>query len=158
MAIGSRRAADSVSSMLGELRTLCWALQETMPLSAGRGMIAWTDSESAYMRISNPPSSRAFGDVRVVRLLEWLVSNFGGRLNVRYLPRSNNDFADTLSRWYDGDDGAAVMTVLTGQKNIWFDRAHQGHWGVDKTLQHRHDGRQAHNCVTLSMKEYSQLG
>ena len=142
LAIGSRRAADPASSVLGELRTLCWALQETMPLSAGRGMIAWTDSESAYMRISSPPSSRAFGDVRVVRLLEWLVSNFGGRLDVRYLPGSNNDFVDTLSRWYDGDDGAAVMTVLTGQKKIWFDRAHQGHWGVDKTLQHlRRDGR-----------------
>ena len=47
--INSRREANgTVSSMLGELRGLCWALEEVKVMTAGTRIVVWTDSQSVY--------------------------------------------------------------------------------------------------------------
>jgi len=137
--MGSSNLKEPVSSMLGEMRTLCWALKKTLHLTAGHSVVVWTDSEATYYRLTRHRSKTSLKDVRIYRLLSWLLVNFEGRLQIRYLPSSENVIADSLSRWEEKSMG--IISVLSEQQRIWLTEAHKGHWGVDKTWLHlRRDG------------------
>ena len=112
--INSRRETNSaVSSMLGELRGLCWALEQVKATTAGTRLVVWTDSQSAYQCVMGTPRSGSLLDTRISRLLDWLWMNFAipSRLEVRYLPGASNGVANVLSRWPSLEK--AATTFLT---------------------------------------------
>ena len=145
-----------VIEYVGRTKTLCWPLESTTELTIGQSITVWTASEAACDRINRMPTTRAMSDVRVVRLLDWLIANFGARLTVRYRPSSENEFADVLS----GGMNIASTTIRAKRsrkiktkamhfytsrkplqkKNVaviddpirleWFKQAHYGHWNA----------------------------
>lgn len=69
--------AGGVSSYLGELHAICWAPNKTRSLVQGKKLVLWTGSESAFKRIKNCEGDpKCLYDVRVARLLAWLLSKF----------------------------------------------------------------------------------
>ena len=140
--INSRREANgAVSSMLGELRGLCWALEQVKVMTAGMRIVVWTDSQSAYQCVMGTPRSRSLLDARVSRLLDWLWTNFEipSRLEVCYLPGASNGVADVLSRWPSLEK--AATTFLTEQQTERLRTAHDGHWNSRRTWEHlKRDG------------------
>lgn len=53
LGMGSRGGGkDSSSSYLGELRGVCWALEDTKKLVQGTPLVLWTDNESVYQGIT----------------------------------------------------------------------------------------------------------
>ena len=136
-----RETKGPSSSMLGELRGLCWALEQVKVQTAGTRVILWTDSQSAYQCVMTTPKKRSVLDVRVSRLLDWLWSNFPipSRLEVRHLPGASNTIADTLSRWPLHQETS--QTFLTEQQTERIRTAHEGHWNPRRTWEHlKRDG------------------
>lgn len=90
-----------VSSYLGELQGICWALNETKGLVQERKLVLWTDSESAYKRIKRCDIDfKCLYDVRVAQLLSCLWANFTAeQLEVKFIPGEYNGIADMLSCW-----------------------------------------------------------
>lgn len=85
-----------MSSYLGELKRICWALEETRALMKGRILIVWTDLESAFERIKRRDVyPKCMYDVRVARFLSCLWSNFiEERLEMKFIPGEYNGIAN----------------------------------------------------------------
>jgi len=66
VALNSRSHAErGLSSYLGELKTIQWALKEIKPISAGTRVNLFTDSQSSALRLSGTPSADDLMDSRV---------------------------------------------------------------------------------------------
>ena len=148
--LGSRRNSfwkRKVSSFLGEVDAIVWALKESLWLVRGCPVTIRTDSDSGQKRLSDSASWVKEKDGRVLRLLGWLVGNFaiGTQLTFEFIPGKDNVIADQLSRWrhfkevadQDTDSGDAIEEIHV-QENLtealWA-MGHKGHYGLRKTWQ-----------------------
>jgi len=136
VAINSKGHSErSLSSYLGELKTIQWALSEIKTLSAGKKVNLFTDSQSSALRLSGTPSSDDLLDSRVARAWAWILENFllSGRLRISFIPGLDNATADTLSRW-SGPVPMEVGEVQTRTGEARVREVHEeGHWGVEGT-------------------------
>ena len=129
-----------LSSYLGELRTIVWALCETKSFTARRKLKIFTDSNASVSRLTSTPSSRDLMDSRVARAWAWILENFllPGRLEIAFLPGMSNETADLLSRWGPKvDDPTMALTVNEtelSQADILEEHARSGHFGAMKTV------------------------
>ena len=142
-----------VSSFLGELDAIVWCLQDTMTLTAGCPVHLHTDSLSALQKLSACDVwYKSRFDLRIGRRLGWLWANFPlkSRLFLHFLPSSDNYLADCLSRWptlaqrKEVDLNAVTARGAEGHDDHLrrISKAHEGHWGVSKTLLNlKRDGR-----------------
>jgi len=136
VALNSRRHSEQgLSSYLGELKTIQWALSEIKSISAGTTVHLFTDSQSSSLRLSGTPSADDLVDSRVARAWGWILENFilPGRLDISFIPGLNNLVADTLSRW----KGSGQDEVFEAQMLDMADQVKQiheeGHWGAEGT-------------------------
>jgi len=136
VALNSRSHSEkNLSSYLGELKTIQWALTEIKPISAGNVVRLFTDSQSSSLRLSSTPSADDLMDSRVARAWAWILENFilPGRLEISFIPGMDNSTADILSRWR----GRPLVDVATTQEQAsvaQIRRVHgEGHWGVEGT-------------------------
>lgn len=145
LGVGSAKSPSYSSSMLGELRAIVWALKETYELTKGQEIMLQTDSQAARNRITSDPTADHLQDTRIIRMLEWLAANYGGRLTVDYLPAEENVLADLLSRWKDLETERVQalaaqqridLEITNKEKQRRIAQAHLGHWGPRKTWQH----------------------
>jgi len=136
VAINSRRHSEAgLSSYLGELKTIQWALSEVKAISAGVMVNLFTDSQSSALRLSGTPSAKDLMDSRVARGWAWILDNFllPGRLRISFIPGLDNTTADSLSRW------AGTGPLETSGAEAWIseDRIREiheeGHWGIAGT-------------------------
>lgn len=114
--VGSSSLKDLVSSMLGEMRTLCWASKKILSITDGHSAVVWTDSKATYYRLVTFISKTSLKDVRIYRLMSWYLANFAGRIQVRYLPSTDNAIADHLSRW---EEGTMALLVCLVSSNVF---------------------------------------
>lgn len=148
--LGSRRNSfwkRKVSSFLGEVDAIVWALKESLWLVRGCSVLIRTDSDSGQKRLNDSASWVKEKDGRVLRLLGWLVSNFaiGTQLTFEFIPGKDNVIADQLSRWRHYKENAEQEDALNDevaeinvQENLTEDHwaiGHQGHYGLRKTWQ-----------------------
>lgn len=83
---------DRSSSLLGELKALCWALKGTKQLIQGNMFFPWTDNCSQKITQTQKISGvkeyqKKMEDIRVSRLLAWLWQNFPtNQLIVKFVP------------------------------------------------------------------------
>jgi transposase InsO family protein len=104
VAIGSKQLPswrNPVSSFLGELYALTWALAQVLTTVRGAQLVCYTDSHSALKVLHNPSSWPRFVDGRILRLLGFILGNFtlAGDLHLKFVPGQANQLADWLSRW-----------------------------------------------------------
>jgi len=136
VAINSRRHSEKgLSSYLGELKTIQWALLEIKTISAGLTVNLFTDSQSSALRLSGTPSAGDMMDSRVARAWAWILENFilPGRLKISFIPGLDNSTADSLSRWKGSLQANVKITqVLAGSDQIR-DVHNEGHWGIEGT-------------------------
>ena len=130
-----------MSSFLGELSTIKWALFKVRHLTLGVDLVVLCDNMSSVKKLRNFKEKGE--DVRVSRLYAWIKENVP-RVSFEFLAGQNNELADALSR--------PVFTAMRKnnplfsdvqlaeptreEKLIMISEAHRGHWGVDKTLDH----------------------
>jgi len=136
VAINSRRHSEKgLSSYLGELKTIQWALSEIKTISAGATVRLFTDSQSSSLRLSGTPSADDLMDSRVARAWAWVLENFilPGRLRVSFIPGLDNTTADILSRWKESRPmEVQAMQVQASERQIQETHG-EGHWGVEGT-------------------------
>jgi len=136
VAMNSRRHAErGLSSYLGELKTIQWALAEVKTISAGNTVHLFTDSQSSSLRLSGTPSTEDLMDSRVARAWAWILENFilPGRLKVSFIPGLSNATADALSRW-PGTLRVSEEVVQVAGGAAWIRAVHEeGHWGIAGT-------------------------
>ena len=102
VAVNSRtRDEKHLSSYLGELRTIQWALAQVKTISLGRKIYLYNDSNSCCLRLNGTPKAGDLLDVRVARSWSWILENYilPGRLEIAFLPGLTSEIADLLSRW-----------------------------------------------------------
>ena len=133
--LGSRRIQAwkrEVSSYLGELAALCWALKRTSWITRGATIKVFTDSDSALRNLHNIHSGPGETDGRVLRLLGYLSGNYsvGTNLLIEFVQGQTNP-ADVLSRWHE-DELRPVRFTQTNEVEleVW----HQGHMGAETML------------------------
>jgi len=135
VAINSRRHSEKgLSSYLGELKTIRWALSEIKQISAGLTVHLFTDSQSSALRLTGTPSADDLMDSRVARAWAWILENYllSGRLKISFIPGLTNSTADALSRWTGGPPVIKVTQIAAGEDQI--KQIHgEGHWGTDGT-------------------------
>ena len=164
--IGSRKNRfwrRKVSSFLGEVDAIVWALKESLWLIRGSVVTVLTDSDSGQQRLNRPETWIKETDGRVLRLLGWLLGNFaiGSQLTFAFIPCKDNMIVDQLSRWRhykimknDPEDIAEFEMVNEDMKEIdtstneqrndqdlravkltdtMWNIGHHGHYGVKKT-------------------------
>jgi len=136
IAINSRRHSEQgLSSYLGELKTIQWALAEIKTISAGTMVNLFTDSQSSSLRLSGTPSAADLTDSRVSRAWAWILENFllPGRLRISFIPGLNNATADLLSRWSGSESKENHVSELNLEARQVRDIHEEGHWGVEGT-------------------------
>jgi len=136
VALNSRRHSEmGLSSYLGELKTIQWALSDVKSISAGMTVNLFTDSQSSALRLSGTPSADDLMDSRVARAWAWILENFllRGRLRISFIPGLDNSTADALSRWSgQKSQEIKVVQVVAGEDQVR--TAHgEAHWGVAGT-------------------------
>eukprot|EP00210_Caulerpa_lentillifera_P009150 g8724.t1 len=87
--------ASNLSSFLGELSTLQYALSKVKHLILGHSVVCFCDNIGAVRKLQS--FSENGEDVRVSRLYAWIVENVP-QVEFQYLPEQNNEVADFLSR------------------------------------------------------------
>jgi len=136
VALNSRsHSEENLSSYLGELKTIQWALTEIKAISAGSVVRLFTDSQSSSLRLSGTPSPNDLMDSRVARAWAWILENFilPGRLEVSFIPGLDNSTADSLSRWR-GKPQLDVSATRVQTPLAQIRRIHgEGHWGIEGT-------------------------
>eukprot|EP00210_Caulerpa_lentillifera_P007210 g6898.t1 len=135
--------ACNLSSFLGELSTIQYALSKVKHLVMGCPIVCFCDNIGTVKKLQSFLEKGE--DVRVSRLYAWIVENVP-QVEFQYLPGQNNTAADFLSR------SVSVAVVMLKENPLFSDiqipelsenekssliaKAHTGHWGVDKTLAH----------------------
>lgn len=149
--LGSRKNSlwkRKVSSFLGEVDAIVWALKESLWLVRGCTVIVRTDSDSGQKRLNDSASWVKEKDGRILRLLGWLVGNFtvGTQLTFEFIPGKDNVVADHLSRWRHCKDVAdheenqddAIEEINVREQTMTeahWSIGHRGHYGLRKTWQ-----------------------
>lgn len=111
-----------MSSFLGELDVITWALSETLVYWRGRPVTVKTDSQSFVKRFRNLHKAEN-EDGRVLRRIDLLLSIPG--IEIQFTPRAYNQIADGLSK-------VSLLTVDRHENEL--SKAHQGHFGYDRTI------------------------
>lgn len=131
-----------MSSYLGELQIVVWALKDVKGRVRGNKICLHTDSNSVFHRLTRTPRKEISDNIRVMRMLSWLWDNFliPSLLRMEFIPGDLNTIADTFSRWYQRKKEKEtkntkeiwdVTSVIPTQREL--KRPHsEGHWGVDK--------------------------
>ena len=90
-----------VSSFLGELKTIVWALHECIWILRGSDVVVRTDSDSRRLRLTDQAQWVKEKDARILRLMGWLLGNWGvgSQLTFEHVSGVKNEVADVLSRW-----------------------------------------------------------
>ena len=152
-----------MSSFLGEVDAIVWALKERLWLICESVVTVFTDLDSGQQRLNRPEIWIKETDGRVLRLLGWLLGNFaiGSQLTFAFIPGKDNMIVDQLSRWRhykimknDPEDIAEFEMVNEDMKEIdnstneqrndqdlravtltdaMWNIGHHGHYGVKKT-------------------------
>ena len=136
VAVNSRTHDEKhLSSYLGELRTIQWALAQVKTISLGRKIYLYTDSNSSCLRLKGTPKAGDLLDIRVARSWSWILENYilPGRLEIAFLPGLTNEIADLLSRWSTEELVGSVEIRGEIQDLILSRHAAWGHFGVAET-------------------------
>ena len=145
--INSTRAVErtAVSSFLGELRGIVWALKKTRHIVWTSAIKVCCDNQGTVARLQK--GDVMGDDVRCSRLMGWLWGNFP-QVQFEYVPGAINQVADYLSRRKGQQkEGKVVGAVMLQQRPLVdvvrsrLEKAHQGHWHAERTWQHlKRDG------------------
>jgi len=147
LGMGSKSDKTVLSSHLGELAALKWALSQLRSLLSGKPVTLWTDSASVVAVLEREDLEAAAKDVREARIIGWLLANFpvGVRLFVKHVSGDFNVVADRLSRWHvkHGEVSQVQPAMqLSDERRDIIGRVHSdGHYNARTTLLHlRRDG------------------
>lgn len=125
----------AVSSFLGELHTICSALKEISWIVRGQKLIIKTDSLSAQNKLMNKEHWVDKQDIRILRHMGWLLSNWdiGNDLKIEFVSGKENVLTDKLSRWKGySSKNETLNNVDDRDKGIWLQYAHRVHFGKKK--------------------------
>lgn len=126
-----------VSSHVGELMCIKWALREVHDITAGHKVTLYTYSLSVVNKLLSHSSGQGVRDLRLLRAMSWIFANFpiGVRLFPRHLRGEYNQFPDLLSRAYADAQVNVLETIHEEDMYSRIQEIHrEGHWGVEKTI------------------------
>ena len=135
---------STISSFLGELRGIAWALQKVRHIIWTAPVKICCDNAGTVQRLQRMEAMG--GDVRCSRLMVWTMENFP-QAKFEYIPGIRNVLADYLSR-KNTKQGKEVRSVGVVQQRPTeeevkrrIESAHRGHWHAERTWQHlKRDG------------------
>ena len=128
------KGLKNVSSFLGELRAIHFALKQTRRYFHGKKISVFCDNKGVVQRLNNFTDD--FTDVRVSRIYGWLMENFQD-ISFCFYPGSLNVLADLCSRLKEGGQTEIQeISVITSSRLTHLYLAHDGHWNFETTYRH----------------------
>lgn len=126
-----------VSSFLGELSVLVWALKDSLWLHRGHTITIHSDSHSAIQKLNHPHLWPKETDGRILRLLGFILDNYEIQENIKFafISGCDNKLADMLSRWADNGPSHPIASLpLQPSTDAIISKAHFGHFGLEITM------------------------
>ena len=128
-----KKEARSVSSFLGELMGIKYALNSVRHLLSSAPLSVYCDNNGVVTKLNHFIDD--FSDIRVSRLVSWLFSNFPA-IHLFYFPGGLNKIADGLSRLPATSSpmlSNALEICLTSHQLEGIRKAHAGHFSMKTT-------------------------
>lgn len=131
-----KREALAVSSFLGELMGIRYALNSVRYLLSSAPLHVYCDNQGVVTKLNGFVDD--FSDVRVSRLVSWLFSNFPD-IHISYFPGGLNKIADSLSRLptlpFRPKSMGMIVPLAVDQLEA-LRASHAGHFSAHTTYEH----------------------